>query len=1005
MRLRVLGTLELFADGEADAGASAVPLRSPKLRRLLAALAVRTGSVVSVDRLADVVWGDEPPANAEAALHTLVFRLRAALGQDDGLAVLTRAPGYVLDAGQARVDAAEFEELVVRARTRAPADPRHSAALLDEALALWRGPAYAEFADEDFARAEAGRLEELRVTAAEDRVEAALALGRPEDAVVRLEPLVVEHPLRERPHAQLVLALYRGGRHADALRVYRDYRERLDDELGLAPSAALRRLEADVLRQAPGLAQPATEAQPAEPPVPARPGRGLPVSPLPLIGRAEAVSTLRELVRTARVVTLIGPGGVGKTSLAVQVATGAASTYPDGGWLVELATVSDPEAVGHAVSSALSVQQRHGTSVLDRLVEYLRPKRLLLVIDNCEHVVEAAAALVDAVVAGCPAVTILATSREPLGVGGEQVRPVAPLPIPTSAAVTAADVITAPSVELFVARAAAVAGEFVVTEANAGAVAEICRRLDGLPLAIELAASRMRSTSPAELVGRLDARLHVLRSSRRLAAGRHRTLRAVVDWSYALLSPDERLAFDLLSVFAGGFRLAAAEAVVAGCGPGADITGTDVADVIEGLVDKSMVVASPGADPDGSTRYRLLETLRAYGRERLDERGLAEPGRRAHAEHYARFLEDTAPRLRGSDVVAAADAIAREIDELRAVHGWALAADLHLASRLVAALVDYVELRMPAEIFQWADQTVATAGETADPVVLTVAGSGARFRGDLARAEALAQRALSAVPASDPRRCFPLFLSLEVALFQGRQDESERLAAELEPLAVSSGDGLRASFALLTRALIRAYTGDLAAAADEAARSRRWAARTGSPMAIAWARYVEGEVCLDSDPDRAVGLLDEALSDARTIGDRYLTGVVLVSLASLRARYGDLASARPTFQEAIAHWHQAGDWTHQWTTLRNVVDLLLRTHADEPAAVLLGAVTSRATSARVYGADADRLDEARRTLLHRLGPQRLAAATTRGQAMNDDEVVDWAGTILSRWPPPVGLRA
>jgi DNA-binding SARP family transcriptional activator len=338
MRLRVLGTLELLAGGPAGSFTTVVPLRSPKLRRLLAALAVHSGSVVSADRLADVLWGDQPPANADGALHNLVSRLRAVLGGDDGLAVVTRAPGYALQPAATAVDSAvdstEFTLLVAQARPRLGGEPDRAAALLDAALALWRGPAYAEFADEEFARAEVNRLEELRVTAAEYRVDAALALGLPDEAVVRLEPLVRGHPLRERPHVQLVTALYRCGRHADALQVYRDFRQRLDEELGLQPSAMFRRLEADVLRQDPGLTPPGpvpvrSVAAPAAsagaslpPPQPAafapvmRTVRGLPADPPPLVGRNEAVSRLRSVLHGARVVTLTGPGGVGKTSIA-----------------------------------------------------------------------------------------------------------------------------------------------------------------------------------------------------------------------------------------------------------------------------------------------------------------------------------------------------------------------------------------------------------------------------------------------------------------------------------------------------------------------------------------------------------------------------------------------------------------------------------------------------------------------------------------------------------------
>ncbi|HLZ38190.1 MAG TPA: BTAD domain-containing putative transcriptional regulator, partial [Mycobacteriales bacterium] len=416
MRLRVLGTLELV-DGRRD-GATSEALRSTRLRRLLAVLLVHAGSVVSVDRIADVIWGDSPPANPEAAVHNLVSRLRAALrtagasadDSPDPVALLTRAPGYVLQATGDAVDAACFEDLAARARACAVDRPERAVELFDAALGLWRGVAYAEFADEDFARAEASRLEELRVSAVEDRVQATLDLGRCTEAIARLEALVAAHPLRERPHAQLILALYRAGRQADALAVYRDYRERLDEELGLEPSAALQRLQADVLRQdaaldpgpAPGAAPPTGSptpsatpplagSSPAVPPVGNLPAVGDPpaVGNLPavlpdLVGRDETLAAVSESLGEARVVTLVGAGGVGKTSVALHAAA-RAPRCADGVWLCELAGVAEPEAVADALASVLGVQQRQGLTVVERLVEYLRPKHLLLVLDNCEH--------------------------------------------------------------------------------------------------------------------------------------------------------------------------------------------------------------------------------------------------------------------------------------------------------------------------------------------------------------------------------------------------------------------------------------------------------------------------------------------------------------------------------------------------------------------------------------------------------------------------------------------
>ncbi len=543
VRVRVLGSLELGGDRG---------LRSGRLRRLLAVLLVHHGTVVSADRLAQLLWGDAQPAEPAAALQTLVWRLREAVraaGCDSAVRILTRAPGYLLDVDGEQVDVVRFERLV---RTAGSQPPERSRALLEEALSLWRGPAYAEFADDEFARAEAARLEEFRLAAGSDWADAVMALDRPGDTLGRLAALVAADPLRERPRAQLMRALHRLGQSADALRTFRDYRDLLADELGLDPSQQLRDLEAAILRQdpEPDRAAPAAGTPGPQPP----PAGNLRLELTDLVGRAGDAATVLAALDGARVVTLTGVGGVCKTRLALQVAADAQPRYPDGAWLCELVGVRDATAVPDVVATTLGVQQRQGLTVTDRLVEYLRTRRLLLLLDNCEHVLDAAAALADALVRGCPGLTVLATSREPLGTDGERVLPVQPLPVPpASIPGDVPAVATVASVELFCLRAASASPAFALTSDNVAAVAEICRRLDGLPLALELAATRVPSFSPQEIADRLERRLQFLRSGRRIRAERHRTLASVVDWSYRLLTPLEQAVFERCSVFMGAF--------------------------------------------------------------------------------------------------------------------------------------------------------------------------------------------------------------------------------------------------------------------------------------------------------------------------------------------------------------------------------------------------------------------------------------------------------------------
>ncbi|HXV92155.1 MAG TPA: BTAD domain-containing putative transcriptional regulator [Pseudonocardia sp.] len=996
MRVRVLGTLELV-DATEQTG---VPLRSARLRRLLVALLVHAGDVVPADRLVHAVWGDALPVDPVNSLQILVSRLRRALGP--GPALHTRAPGYLLDPGGS--DADRFQRLLAEAR-QPGLPPEQAAQRLDEALALWRGPAYAEFADEDFVRAEAVRLEELRLEAAEERIDLALRRGRTDEAITRLEPLVAAHPLRERLRGQAVLALYRAGRQAEALAHYTGYRRELAEELGVDPSPPLQELYAQVLRHDPVIAQPQRpEPEPA-------PGN-LPAPMTELIGRDADLAGVAAALRRSRVVTLTGPGGVGKTRLALAAAAHAAAGFVDGAWLVDLGAVTRPESVPGAVVTALGVQRRQELSVGQRLVEYLRPLRLLLVLDNCEHLAGAAARLVQAIAAGCTEVTVLATSREPLAADGERVYPVAPLPVPPPGLSEPGAVAAVPAVRLFVDRATAASPGFVLDPAGAAAVAELCRRLDGLPLALELAAAKLRALRPAELVSRLDGRFGLLGGGRRAAPERHRTLRAVVDWSYELLDEPEREVFERLSVFPSAFTLTAAEAV---CGADAPV---DVAAAVAGLVDRSMVSADATGEP---TRYALLETMRAYGRERLAVRGAEAAARRAHAHHVLATAETADAGLRGAEEARWVEELVRTVDDLRTANTWAIEHDHGLAVRLSAALVWFARFHLPPEVPLWAEQTAETVQRHPGdrfarmPAVLGVAAAAARGRGDHARAAELADRGLHAGDGpDDPDLRYPLMVRSGLALFHGELDAADRLAARAAELSLHCDDPSWGAHAIANRSLAATYRGDPATArrlADEAA---ALAGTTGNPTATGWACYASGEALTGADPDRAIELLERSRTLAASVRNRYLGGVALVSAAALRGRHGDPLAALRLFAEVIEHWHRSGNWTQQWTTVRNVVEILVKLRADEPAAVLDAAVASRRTAAPAYGAVAERLDRARWVLRERLGAARFGAAAARGAGMSDDEVIALARGVLTEvtghgWPPvprtvPSGYR-
>lgn len=633
VKFGVLGPLAVWTDGGTE-----VSVPEAKVRALLADLLVHESRPVPVARLVDDLWGERLPGNPANTLQTKISQLRRTLeGAEPGArtTVARQPPGYALRVADDAVDVHRFRARVTQAR--ACRDPARADALLREALALWRGPALADFADEPFAVGYVRRLEEERLVAVEELAQARLARGEHAELSGELGDLVAEHPLRERLRALHMHALYRSGRQSAALDSYTALRERLAGELGLSPAPELVRLHQAILRQDPALDVPAS----------AGPRSNLPAPLTELVGRETAVREVRQLLHISRLVTLTGPGGVGKTRLALETAAGLVAHTPDGVWLVELAGLgSAPPA--EAVAAVLGVRDDAG-DLTARIADAVRDQRVLLVLDNCEHLVEAVAALAVRLLTAAPGLRILATSREPLDLTGETLWTVPPLGIPArghadpdrSAAEVFPSVREFSAVRLFVARAAAAAPGFAVTEDNVHAVAAICRALDGLPLALELAATRVRALGVYELLTRLDDRFRLLATGRRDAPARQRTLRAMIDWSWEPLSGPERSVLRRLAVHAEGCGLEAAEVV---CG-GEGVEPGTVVDVLGRLVDRSLVVCEHGVL---GPRYRLLESVRAYNLERLAEAGEAERFRSRHARHYTALAGRADPLLRGA---------------------------------------------------------------------------------------------------------------------------------------------------------------------------------------------------------------------------------------------------------------------------------------------------------------------------------------------------------------------
>jgi len=644
MEFRVLGTLEVL-----DNGRQPVELRGNKLRTLLAALLLRAGQPVSADRLADLLWGESPPSGAANALQAQISKLRRLLVDAP---VEGRDGGYALAIDVDDIDSERFSRLAEVGHDHLTAG-RHAeaAAVLRDALALWRGPAFADFAFDEFTQSPRTRLEEMRLTATEDRIDADLAVGRHEAVVAELEGLVHDHPLRERLWGQLMVSLYRCDRQSDSLRAFQRARDMLADELGLDPGPALRELERQVLGHDPALAVPASAVRSAQ-----QSPRLSNIHPelSTFVGRAADVVQIASLLQNGRLVSITGPGGVGKTRIATEVALDPGRVWRDGTWLVELGLDSGERAVSAAFQRTFGPRLGHTGSddAIDWLTTGLATTELLIVLDNCEHVLAEAAAAASAIVRSCPGVSVLATSREPLGVPGERVMALQPLDLDDA-------------MSLFASRAADSDGDFVLDDASEAAVAAICTNVDRLPLAIELTAARTRAFSAQQLAELLDSRFGLVSAAQRGRPQRQLSMHAAVDWSFELLFDDERRLLTRLSVFAGSFNLEASTKVCAGDNLSAD----DIGVLMARLVDKSLIATDKRSE---GTYFRLLRPVAEYAARRLDEAGETDAFRTRHTRWLTDLTAGVTAGLRGPDRLLWAGTANAQLANLDRAGEWGL---------------------------------------------------------------------------------------------------------------------------------------------------------------------------------------------------------------------------------------------------------------------------------------------------------------------------------------------
>ena len=917
MRIGLLGTLEVH--GEAG---RPVRVGGYRVRMLLILLALDVGRVVPAYSLIERLWEDEPPANSGNALQSLVSRLRTAL-REGGLGdqvIESHPAGYRLALAPDRIDAVAFEAQVRDGgQALASGDPVTARWILREALEAWRGPALADVSAARFAAGPAARLEELRSHAALDLVEAGLALGESDSLIGELRAMIAADPVAERPRGLLMRALYAAGRQAEALAEYNQARELFATELGVDPSPQLEQIYLAVLRQdlpERSRGQPAPDAGTSTGPAdlsaeermapgnpPPSPRAAAVRTPLTsFVGRDEDVARVRKMLAEGRLVTLTGPGGAGKTRLAIELAALLSRETPAGTGgeragcpvcLVELTPVTDPGDVPYAVLHALGIRQspvighagpgQIGATAdpVQRLVAALAERRDLLILDNCEHVVAAAAALADEVLAGCPDVRMLVTSREPLRITGEALWPVPPLPVPPAPSEAGSQIAGYASVRLLADRAAAVRPDFQVDEANAGDVARICRALDGMPLAIELAAAWLRTLSAAQLAERLDARFELLTGGSRTAEPRHQTLRAVVDWSWELLSEPEQVLARRLAAFPGGATLTAAEQVC----QDAALPAEAVLPTLFGLVEKSFLTV----DENGEPRYRMLETIRAYCAERLAEAGEEDQARQAFATHFLRLAETADPMLRGSQQHIWMRRLTAEQDNIHAALRWAIdRRDAALALLFGQALGWFWLLRGQRR------ESGALARE-----ILAIS--------EAARNAAVADRDVDVVHARAVCALTSLNANWEITTVRQPLADVESLVTR-EPGTGDEGHGGRPLHPLVVVGTVMLALYDRRDP-DEALRLLA----THFESADLWTR--SGARLMHAFTSMALGRLDEvaracaeALAGFQALGDRWGIALALVGQAELAALDGDHARAIDALERAVKLSGELTDW-------------------------------------------------------------------------------------------------
>ncbi|MEN8238137.1 MAG: BTAD domain-containing putative transcriptional regulator [Actinomycetota bacterium] len=885
MQIRILGSLEVAT------GTRVLALGGLKQRTVLAVLALHHGEVVSPDVLIEATWGEQLPANPANTLQYQIAQLRRILEIDPSSPahLLTRSDGYVLSADTTTLDATGFARDVLKARSAfSSGDLDGAAAAVDTALAFWRGPALGEFSYDEFAQGDATRLEGERLAAEELRIDIALADGRHAEVVPALSQLTVEHPTREGLWARRMTALYRNESQADALRVYQQAREALAD-IGIEPSADLRALEQRILDQDPDLAPRLGDI-----PTRSTPGN-LPTPPNRLIGRDAEREAITEELASHRLVTLIGTGGAGKTRLALEVARSTEPTYSDGAWIVRLDQLDNPELLVSFVGQAIGLRENPEADIFDSLVDHMDEREALIVFDNCEHLVDAVAAFVPEFLERCGTVRILATSQVTLDVQSEAVFEVRPLTLPGESGSIYDRLGDVAAVALFLDRATPAGGTGSTwSDDELVAVSNIVTALDGVPLAVELAAARTRSMSLNEIAQGLANPTSFLSKGSRTAPVRQQSLAGVVEWSLQLLEPAQRAKLIELSVFVGGFDAESAASVVGS-------SEIDTRELLATFIDRSLLLRLD--DVEGAARYRMLETLRQYCIGKLDQRALAAT-RSAHLARFDRFVDIASLGIFGHDQLIWLARLDAEYENIRAALAWSLDGGSVEAG-----------MRIGAKLGRWWD-----------------------WRGLLKEASEWLSRLSDAATGAHPG--LSAVLAWHAYLFWefGDVERSTALINRSSDAADAIGDPEERLVMLSVRALVSRSNGDLESARQDCNELADSGDALPEKWAAAWAHSALATIEL------AAGNLEAATSQSQLavdlfqdLGDVRGIGWGLVSMAQAASGNGNIEIAREYALEALAASNKVMDHRNTSWILELLAEVAIEQGKTERAAVLWGA--------------------------------------------------------------------